>query len=644
MSSNEGMIWQPNAEQVDTAEVSSLVRAFGLANYDQLHRMSVERPAEYWMRCIQELGIIWSRCPDTYVKFDRGPEFPTWFPEGELNWVDTVLAWCAHPDTSARSAVVSEQEDGTVRRLSYAELGTAVRRFASGLRSYGIGRGTRVGLLTENGIEATVSLLGLAYVGAIVVPLFSGFGSDAIVSRLQASDVSTLIATTGFNRRGRLVDLVPAITEAASQLPSLKTIIWKGGDTPAGGLAWHNIAASEDDGNPAERMSSSDPFMIIYTSGTTGKPKGAVHTHSGFPLKIAHDSLVHFNVGPGKVFCWPADMGWIAGTLVLSCALLRGATLVCYDGAPDYPDWSRMSRIIERHKVTHFGSAPTLIRGLAANEALSLAGDRTTLELLITAGEGIDPDHFLWFQNCYGQNNAPVINYTGGTEVSGALLASVIVKPIRPAGFNSSSPGVDVTVVDVNGEDVCGEVGELAVRAPFVGMTQAFWQDEERYLESYWRTIPNLWIHGDLAMRDDADGFFMLGRSDDTLKVAGKRLGPAEVEEVVLELDSVSEAAAIGIPDATKGEKLLVFVITTPDAVHNAETLSASVAAHVAQRLGKPFKPARVFLVRQLPKTRSSKVMRRLIKRIWTDQPLGDLSALDNPTAIDELRSTKAAG
>lgn len=643
MSSDEGMIWRPDARQVDTAEVGALVRAFGLADYDALHRMSVERPGDYWMRGIDELGIIWSRRPDAYVRFDRGPEFPTWFPGGELNWVDTVLAWSAHPDIANQPGVVAEQEDGTVRSLSYAELGAAVRCFAAGLRARGIGRGMRVGLLTENGIEATVSLLGLAYVGAIVVPLFSGFGSDAIVSRLQPSDVGTLIATTGFDRRGRRVDLVPAIAEAARQLPALETIIWKGEGAPEDGLTWQDVAAAEDDGRPAERMSSSDPFMIIYTSGTTGKPKGAVHTHGGFPLKIAHDSLVHFNVGPGKVYCWPADMGWIAGTLVLSSALLRGATLLCYDGAPDYPDWSRMSRIIERHGVTHYGSAPTLIRGLAANETPALAGDRSTLELLITAGEGIDPDHFLWFQNRFGRNNAPVINYTGGTEVSGALLASVIVKPIRPAGFNSGSPGVDVTVVGVDGEEIIGEVGELAVRAPFVGMTQSFWQDDERYLESYWRTIPGLWIHGDLAMRDDAGGFFMLGRSDDTLKVAGKRLGPAEVEEVVLELDAVSEAAAIGVPDATKGEKLLVFVIATPGAAGDAESLSSAVAAHVAQRLGKPFKPARVHLVRQLPKTRSSKVMRRVIKRIWTDQPLGDLSALDNPAAIDELRSTKAA-
>ena len=642
MSRDDKDIWHPSHRQAEEAQVTAWVRAFGLADYDALHRHSLERPDDYWMRVINELGIVWSRRPDAYVSFDRGPEFPDWFPGGELNWVDTVLRWCDDPRMAGQRGVVAEQEDGTVQWLSYPELGEAVRRFAAGLRARGIGHGDRVGLLTENGVEATVSLLALAYVGAIVVPLFSGFGADAIISRLKPSAVSTLIATTGFHRRGRRVDLVPVVEEVARQLPSLQHIIWKGTDVPSSGIDWQEVAATTEDGLPAERMSPSDPFMVIYTSGTTGKPKGAVHTHGGFPLKIAHDSLVHFNVGPGKVYCWPADMGWIAGTLVLSCALLRGATLVCYDGAPDYPDWSRMGRLVARHGVTHYGSAPTLIRGLAANEALALAGDRSTVELLITAGEGIDPEHFIWFQRRFG-GGAPLINYTGGTEGSGALLSSVVVKPIRPSGFNTGSPGVDVGVADAGGNALVGEVGELVVRSPFVGMTHSFWQDDERYLDSYWRTLPGIWVHGDLAVRDRDGSFFMMGRSDDTLKVAGKRLGPAEVEEVVLELETVSEAAAIGVPDATKGEKLLVFIIIMPGWAGDGAQLADQVARHVADRLGKPFKPSRVHLVRQLPKTRSSKVMRRVIKRIWTDQPLGDLSALDNPGAIEELEAVRNA-
>jgi acetyl-CoA synthetase len=347
-------------------------------------------------------------------------------------------------------------------------------------------------------------------------------------------------------------------------------------------------------------------------------------------------------VQAGDVFCWPADMGWIAGMLVLGCALLRGATLVCYDGAPDHPDWSRMSRLVERHRITHFGSAPTLIRGMASHEAQALQGDRSSVRLLITAGEGIDPEHFAWFQQRFGDGAAPLINYTGGTEASGALLASVVLRPIPPSAFNSVSPGVAADVADADGQPLTGSVGELVVREPFVGMTQSFWQDDARYLETYWRTTPGLWVHGDLALRTPQGDFYLMGRSDDTLKVAGKRLGPAEVEEVVLELPEVSEAAAIGVDDAGKGQRLVVFVVAAAGAPGGDAAIAARVTQHVDQRLGRPFRPAATHVVRQLPKTRSSKIMRRVIRSVYSAQPPGDLSSLDNPTALDEIRA--AAG
>jgi acetyl-CoA synthetase len=400
---------------------------------------------------------------------------------------------------------------------------------------------------------------------------------------------------------------------------------------------WFAVADARPDPAP-ESMSSTDPFMVIYTSGTTGKPKGAVHTHAGFPLKIAHDSAVHFNVKQGDVFCWPADMGWIAGSLVLSSALLRGATLVCYDGAPDYPDWSRMSRLIERHRITHFGSAPTLIRGLAANADVAMQGDVSSVQLLITAGEGIDPEHFSWFQKHFGADRRPVINYTGGTEVSGALLSSVLVRPIVPSGFNTASPSVAVDVVGATGESLVDGIGELAVRAPFVGMTQSFWRDDERYLDSYWRTIPGIWVHGDLAMHRADGNWFMLGRSDDTIKLAGKRVGPAEIEEVLLELPDIAEAAAIGVDDPVKGQKLVVFVIQTAGSHVTQSELEEGLARHVDTRLGRPFRPAAVHVVSQLPKTRSSKIMRRVIRSVYCGQPPGDLSSLDNPAALDDIR------
>lgn len=635
------MTWTPRPQHLDGARVLDLARRLGVPDYDALLALSVARPDAYWQAASAFLGVVWDRAPEGHVDLSRGREFPCWWPGGRLNWVNTALAHAeAAPE---RLALIDEAEDGTVRRLSYGELAVLTRRFAHGLRRQGIGRGDRVGLLIDNGIEATVSALALAHIGAVMVPLFSGFGQEAVVSRLEPSGAKALIATTGFFRRGRYVDMQPVVQAARALLPSVATVIWKpapGVSLPPGDLTWDALAI-EDDHRPAESMDPMDPFLVIYTSGTTGKPKGPVHTHGGFPLKIAHDAAVHFNLGAGDVFCWPADMGWIAGTLVLSTALLRGATLVLYSGAPDFPDWSRMGKLIADHGITHYGSAPTLIRGLAANEALALKHDRSSLRLLITAGEVIDAEHFLWFQTRFGANDSPVINYTGGTEVSGALLSSVQVRPIAPGGFNTASPGIDVTVTDATGAPLTAEVGELAIRAPFLGMTASFWQDDARYLDSYWSAIPGLWVHGDLAVKTPEGGFVMMGRSDDTLKVAGKRLGPAEVEEVALELPEVSEAAAVGVADAAKGQKLILFLVPGQEA--DPAALARKATEAVGERLGKPFRPAKVHIVGQLPKTRSGKIMRRLIRQAYAGEKLGDLSSLDNPAALDAIAALGGA-
>ena len=641
MNDHQKSAWRPSAEDIATSNVTALIERLGVSDYDALLALSNAEPDRYWKAVLDYCGIVWDEPWRAYADFSRGKAFPTWFDGGKLNWVNSVLKWADDPASAQQLAVVAEREDGSVQGVTFAELKARVASFAAGLKAQGIARGDRVGLLMENGIEATVTMLGLSWMGAIVVPLFSGFGVDAIVSRLSSCSARALIATTGFSRRGKWVDTRALIDEALTRLPAIDTLVWKhGNDAPAFDgdvIDWSAVASAEQDASP-EIMATDDPFMVIYTSGTTGKPKGAVHTHGGFPMKIAHDSAVHFNVKRGDVFCWPADMGWIAGSLVMSSALLRGATLVCYDGAPDFPDWSRMSRLVERHRITHFGSAPTLIRGLAANEAVAMQGDVSSVRLLITAGEGIDPEHFIWFQRAFGQGVRPVINYTGGTEVSGALLSSVVVKPIVPSGFNTNSPGVAVDVVDTEGKTLVGTIGELAVREPFVGMTQSFWQDNERYLDSYWRTVPDIWIHGDLAMHREDGHWFMLGRSDDTIKLAGKRVGPAEIEEVMLELPEIAEAAAIGVDDPVKGQKLVVFVILTAGAPESRVELEQMVARHMDTRLGRPFRPSAIHVVEQLPKTRSSKIMRRVIRSVYCGRSPGDLSSLDNPAAIDMIR------
>ncbi|MBD3848135.1 AMP-binding protein [Bosea sp. SSUT16] len=637
MALDSNDIWQPTADYIDRAQVTALSKRLGATDIDALYDLSLAEPERYWREVTSFCNIRWSRDYDRYCDLSRGAPFPAWFVGGELNWVDTILD---NPEWAARTAIIAEREDGSVREVTYRELKDEVRSLAAGLLRLGLKRGDRIGLLMENGIEASVSLIAVSYIGAIVVPLFSGFGTDAIVARLGSCGAKALLATTGFQRRGRFISTRDTIASVRKELPDLELVVLKRSpedtaptDADADYLDWQLVRQSPDSAPPSARMSPNDPFMVIFTSGTTGKPKGAVHVHGGFPIKIAHDSAVHFDVGAGDVFCWPADMGWIAGSLILGSALLRGATLVCYDGAPDYPDWSRMGRLIETYRVTHYGSAPTLIRGLASNEAVSTAPDLSSLRLLITAGESIAAEHFVWFEQAFGRGECPLINYTGGTEVSGCLLSSVVTKPIVPAGFNTRSPGVACDVLDPAGRPLIGAIGELAVLAPFVGMTASFWQDEQRYLETYWSTVPGVWIHGDLAMRTEEGHYFLLGRSDDTIKVAGKRVGPAEVEEILVEIEGVIEAAVIGAEDPVKGQALVAFLTCSGP----ADDILKLATARIQERLGKPFAPRAVFVVPQLPKTRSSKIMRRVIRSVYSGSPAGDLSSLVNPEAIADI-------
>ncbi len=634
--------WRPTPATVAGAQVTALARGLGVDGFDALLDLSVRDPARYWREMMRLLAITWRRPYDDYVDLTDGAPFPKWFTGGVLNWTDTVFAHAAA--APERLALVAETEDGQVERVSYAALHDRVARLAAGLRAAGIARGDRVGLLMEVGVEAVATFLALSFMGAVAVPLFSGFGPEAIVARLASCGARALVATNGFRRRGRWVDIAAAVAEARRSLPALDLLVMTPGldsAIPDGAVAWASLldAAPLPD---AEPMGADEPMMVIYTSGTTGKPKGPVHTHGGFPLKLAHDAAAHFDVGAGDVFFWPADMGWIAGPITVAAALMRGATMVCYAGAPDTPDWSRLSRLAEAHGVTHLGASPTLIRGLAGQPALAAAGSCASVRLLITGGEVISPEHMVWFQQTLGRGVCPVINYTGGTEVSGGLLGNVVVRPIVAGGFNAISPGIALDVLDDAGQPVRDQVGELSILQPFVGMTRGFWDDRERYLDTYWRQVPGVWTHGDLAVRTSEGQLFLVGRSDDTLKVAGKRLGPAEVEDVLLALPCVAEAAAIGVDDPLKGQRLVVFIV--PAGVADAALIERDATAAVATRLGKPFQPSRVHVVPQLPKTRSQKVMRRVIRKIYCGQHPGDLTSMDDLGAIAVIEGVRPVG
>ena len=403
---------------------------------------------------------------------------------------------------------------------------------------------------------------------------------------------------------------------------------------------WDEPVAGEEAPIEARDVDPETPYLLIYTSGTTGRPKGAVHVHGGFPIKGAQDLAHQFDLGRGDTLFWFTDLGWMMGPWAISGALLLGARLVLYEGAPDYPGPDRLWELVARHRVTHLGLSPTVIRALMAHgEEPVRAHDRSSLRVLGSTGEPWNPDPWWWYFRVVGDGRCPIVNYSGGTEVSGGIVSGNVIGPIKPASFSGPCVGTAADVVDEAGAPVRGAVGELVIRAPMPGMTRGFWGDTDgRYEATYWSRIPGTWVHGDWASID-ADGFWYIhGRSDDTLKIAGKRVGPAEVESAAVSHPAVLEAAAIGVPHEIKGEVVVLLCVLRPG-VADGPDVRASIGATVAAQLGKPLKPEVVAVTRLLPKTRSGKVMRRAIRAAWLGLDPGDLSSLDDPATLDAIRA-----
>jgi acetyl-CoA synthetase len=404
--------------------------------------------------------------------------------------------------------------------------------------------------------------------------------------------------------------------------------------TPGRDHWWHELVAAQPADAPTEHTSAEDVLMIIYTSGTTGKPKGAVHTHCGFPVKAAQDLRHAMDLKPEDTLYWMTDMGWMMGPWEVFGVLLNGATMLFYDGGPDYPDVGRVWALVERHHITHLGVSPTLIRVLKRfGEGPVCSHDLTSLRMVCSTGSPWDPESWKWLFSTVLEGRKPIFNYSGGTEISGGILGGNLFSPLKPCAFAGPVLGMDVDVVDDQGRSLRGAVGELVIRQPWIGMTRGFWNDQERYLETYWRRFPGVWVHGDFAAVDEDGLWYILGRSDDTIKVAGKRLGPAEVEAILNAHPAVTESAAIGVPHPIKDQEVVAFCVLKPDRVPN-EALRKELLELVTQELGKPLRPREIKFVAALPKTRNAKVMHRVIRAAYLDQPLGDLSSLEDPQTV----------
>jgi len=615
-----------------------------IATAAELHEKSIANPEWFWNSVLEALQIEFYEPYSAVVDLSQGIEWPHWCVNGKMNIVHNCLdKWIGTP-TESRVAIRWEGEEGATRVITYGELYREVNRFANGLRQLGLKKGEVVGIFMPMVPEIAVATFALAKIGALILPLFSGFGAAAVAARLMDAQATGLITADGFYRRGGAVDLASVASEAllgASSikrtivLPRLGTATVRSG---AGRLSWEEVIAGQSEKSATERTEADDSLMIIYTSGTSGKPKGALHTHCGFPIKAAQDMMHGLDLSANDTLYWVTDMGWMMGPWELFGATLHGATMLFYDGALDHPGPSRLWRLVEEHGVTILGVSPTLVRVLMRHGDESVEQhDLSKLRILASTGEPWNPEPWRWLFEKVGKKRLPIINYSGGTEIAGGILMGNVLTPLKPCAFSGPLPGMAADVVDDNGRPVRNQVGELIIRQPWIGMTRGFWHDPQRYLQTYWSRFPKIWLHGDWAAIDEDGLWYVLGRSDDTIKVGGKRVGPAEIESILVEHPAVSEAAAIGVPDPLRGEAVICFCVLV-SGEHGDEALAEALKEKVARSLGKPLKPEAIKFVSDLPKTRNAKIMRRVIRAGYLGQEMGDLSALENPLAVDEIQ------
>ncbi len=580
---------------------------------------------------------------------DWNPPFAKWFVGGTINASYNALD--IHQQNKAeKPAILWEGENGDSRILTYKDMWKQVQKLANALKSLGVKKGDRVTIYLPMIPELPISMLACARIGATHTVIFSGFSAAAIKDRIEDSKSKIVITADGGYRRGNVIKLKEVIDDAISNLDFVQNVIVVERTKNKINLSskdklWNQLIENAYDVFTAEKLDSTHPLYILYTSGTTGKPKGVLHGTGGYLTHLHSTFKWAFDIKYSDVFFCTADIGWVTGhSYVVYGPLLHGATEVMYEGAPDFPDASRMWDIIEKYKVTIFYTTPTALRMfMKFGNELPDSFDLSSLRLLGSVGEPINPEVWRWYFKIIGKAKCPIIDTWWQTETGGMLISALPgleTIPLKPGSGTLPIPGLQISVVDESGNDVPANTkGYLLIKNPWPGMLLTLWEDDKKYHDVYWSKYKNCYYPGDYALKDSDGYFWLLGRADDVLKVAGHRIGTAELESCLVSHNDVAESAVCGIPDEIKGEIIIAFVVLKQNVTKNASLLEKELSIKIREDIGAIATPQQIHFVSKLPKTRSDKIMRRLLKAIANNETIGDVSTLEDGAAVSEIQS-----